>query len=65
MRAFTSRSAYAEFADPVKGSITPGKLADLVLLDRDLYKTAPDAIDQARVILTVMDGKVVFDAASR
>ena len=37
IRAYTVGSAYAEFADHVKGTITPGKLADLVMLDRDLY----------------------------
>jgi predicted amidohydrolase YtcJ len=61
VRAFTVGSAYAEFADHVKGTLTAGKLADLVLLDRDLYQTPPAEIDKARVALTVMDGKVVFE----
>jgi predicted amidohydrolase YtcJ len=65
VRAFTFGSAYAEFAEPVKGTLTPGKLADLVLLDRDLHQTDPAAIDQARVVLTVMDGKVVYDSATK
>ncbi len=62
VRAYTVGSAYAEFADQVKGTITPGKLADLVMLDQDLYKTAPSEIDKARVLLTVMDGRVVYEA---
>ena len=62
VRAFTVGSAYAEFAEHVKGTITPGKLADLVLLDRDLYQTKPADIDKARVVLTVMDGQVVWQA---
>ncbi len=62
VHAYTVGSAYAEFAEKVKGSITPGKLADIVMLDRDLYKTDPAKIDQARVLLTVMDGRVVFEA---
>ncbi len=61
VRAFTVGSAYAEFADQVKGTLTPGKLADLVLLDRDLYQTDPAQIDQARAVLTVMDGRVVYE----
>jgi predicted amidohydrolase YtcJ len=61
VRAFTVGSAYAEFAEQVKGTLTPGKLADLVLLDRDLYKSPAPEIDQARVVLTVMDGRVVFE----
>ena len=62
LRAFTVGSAYAEFAEKVKGTIAPGKLADLVMLDRDLYQTNPADIDKARVLLTVMDGEVVWEA---
>jgi hypothetical protein len=62
VRAFTVGSAYAEFAEHVKGAITPGKLADLVMLDRDLYQIKPADIDKARVVLTVMDGQVVWQA---
>jgi predicted amidohydrolase YtcJ len=62
VRAFTVGSAYAEFAEKVKGSITPGKLADLVLLDRDIYQINPAEIDEARVLVTVMDGQVVWEA---
>jgi hypothetical protein len=62
LRAFTVGSAYAEFAEHVKGTITPGKLADLVMLDRDLYLINPADIDKARVLLTVMDGQVVWEA---
>jgi predicted amidohydrolase YtcJ len=61
IRAYTFGSAYAEFADKVKGTLAPGKLADLVMLDRDLYKIDPTGIDQARVVLTIMDGRVVFE----
>jgi len=62
IRAYTVGSAYAEFAENAKGTLTPGKLADLVMLDRDLYKINPAEIDKARVVLTVMDGKVVWEA---
>src|ERR1039457_309440 len=62
IRAFTVGSAYAEFAENVKGTIIPGKLADLVMLDRDLYQINPAEIDKARVVLTVMDGQVVWEA---
>ncbi len=60
VRAFTVGSAFAEFAEKVKGTLTPGKLADLVVLDRDLYRVNPGEIDKARVVLTIMDGRVVF-----
>ncbi len=62
IRAYTVGSAYAEFADQVKGTITPGKLADLVMLDRDLCQINPADIDKARVMLTIMDGQVVSEA---
>jgi len=62
IRAFTVGSAYAEFAEQAKGTLAPGKLADLVMLDRDLYQISPADIDKARVVLTVMDGQVVWQA---
>lgn len=62
VRAYTVGSAYAEFQDHVKGSLTPGKLADLVLLDRDIFKTNPAELDQVKVTMTVVDGKIVFAA---
>jgi predicted amidohydrolase YtcJ len=61
IRAFTLGSAYAEFQDKVKGSLTPGKLADLVILDRDIFKMDPAALDQVKVALTVVDGRTVFE----
>ena len=61
VRAYTTGSAYAEFAEQVKGTITAGKLADLVVLDRDIYRINPGEIDRARVVLTVMDGRVVWE----
>jgi len=62
IRAFTVGSAYAEFQDQVKGRLTPGKLADVVMLDRDIYEIEPTTLDQVKVALTVVDGKVVFEA---
>jgi len=58
--AYTMGSACAEFAEADKGSITPGKLADLVLLDRDIFQIPADEIKTATVITTVSDGKIVF-----
>lgn len=62
VRAYTLGSAYAEFQEQVKGSITPGKLADLVLLDRDIFAINPGDLDQVKVVLTVVDGEVVYEA---
>jgi predicted amidohydrolase YtcJ len=60
LHAYTVGSAYAEFAEDVKGTLTPGKLADLVMLDRDVFTRPPDEIAAARVVLTIMDGEAVF-----
>ncbi len=60
IRAYTYGSAYAEFAEDQKGTLSVGKLADLVLLDRDIYQH-PGQLDQAQIKMTVMDGKVVFE----
>jgi predicted amidohydrolase YtcJ len=60
IRAYTIGSAYAEFTGMVKGTISPGKLADLVVLDRDIFKCEPAGIDDARVLMTIVDGRIVF-----
>ncbi len=60
IRGFTMGGAYAEFAEARKGSISEGKLADLVVLDRNILKESPERIKDARVILTILGGKVVF-----
>jgi len=60
LRAYTYGSAYAEFAEKQKGTITTGKLADMVVLDRDIYAD-PAHVDQAQVRMTIIDGHVVFE----
>lgn len=60
IEAYTMGSAYAEFQEKDKGSITPGKLADLVLVSDDLLKIDPKAIRDAKVEMTLVDGKIVY-----
>ena len=60
VRAFTVGSAYAEFAEKVKGTIMSGKVADLVILSDDIFEIAPERIANAKVLWTIMDGKVVL-----
>lgn len=62
VRAYTVGSAYAEFQDTVKGTITPGKLADLVILSRDLFTIDPKEIENVKVLMTIIDGRVVYEA---
>jgi predicted amidohydrolase YtcJ len=60
VRAYTMGSAYAEFAEQEKGSLEPGKLADLVMIDKDLFKIPSTEIESARLQLTITDGRIVF-----
>jgi len=60
--AYTMGSAYAEFQDKEKGSITPGKLADVVLLSDDIFSIAPTKIRDVKVLKTIVGGRVVWDA---
>jgi hypothetical protein len=46
----------------VEGSLAPGKLADLVLLDCDIFKIDPAQLDKVKVTMTVVDGKVIWEA---
>ncbi|HKS08307.1 MAG TPA: amidohydrolase [Pyrinomonadaceae bacterium] len=65
VRAYTVGSAYAEFQENVKGTITTGKLADLVLLSRDIFKIDPKEIEDVKVVLTMVDGRVVYEERDR
>jgi predicted amidohydrolase YtcJ len=63
VRAYTLGSAYAEFQEQDKGTIAPGKLADLVMLSRDIFTIDPIEIENVAVLMTIMDGRIVYDAA--
>ena len=58
--AYTINSAYVNFMDEVSGSIEVGKLADLIVLDRNLFDIPPHDISEAQVLLTLLDGKPVY-----
>jgi len=60
VRAYTVDGAWTQFAESVKGTVEPGMLADLVVLDRDIFAIPPEEIGEARVRLTVFDGQIVF-----
>src|SRR5579885_2983367 len=62
VEAYTMGSAYAEFRETEKGSITPGKWADLVVLDSDLFAIAPEKIKDAKVLHTIAGGRIVYSA---
>ncbi len=58
--AYTINGTYLSYDEETKGSIEPGKLADLVVLDRDILTIPVDEIKSARVLLTMVGGKVVY-----
>ncbi|MDQ3136620.1 MAG: amidohydrolase family protein, partial [Gemmatimonadota bacterium] len=62
LRAYTSGDAYGVFAERTRGRLAPGYKADLVLLDQDLTRIPPDAIERTTVRATVVGGRVVYEA---
>lgn len=65
IRAYTMGSAYVNHLDDVCGSIEVGKLADLVVLDRDLFAEGDVGIADAEVLFTFVEGDAVYEAPSR
>lgn len=60
--AYTQGSAFAEFAEKDKGQLVPGKLADFVVLDRDITAVTPQKLLETQVLRTVVGGKTVYEA---
>lgn len=60
LRTYTNWAAYAEFAEDIKGSIEPGKLADFIVIDRDYMTCPPEDIWKTQVLKTVIGGEVVY-----
>jgi predicted amidohydrolase YtcJ len=61
VRAYTWGGAFASFDEQVKGTIATGKLADLAVLSDDIFTINPVAIRKARVVMTVFDGRIVYN----
>ncbi len=61
LEGYTTGAAYAAHREHELGRLAPGYLADCVLLDRDVFALAPEALGEARVDLTVMGGAVVYE----
>jgi hypothetical protein len=64
LRMWTWNAAYLSFDEGIKGSIEPGKLADLVIIDRDYLSCAEDHIKDIQVVQTVVGGRVVYDRSA-
>lgn len=61
LRAYTSGVAYAGFMDDRVGMLRTGMLADLVVLDRDIFQEAPENLTRTTVVATVVGGRVVYE----
>jgi predicted amidohydrolase YtcJ len=59
--AYTLTSAYAEFAEKDKGSLEPGKLADLAILSQDIFTVDASDLPKTESVLTMVGGKIVYD----
>ena len=62
LRAVTVHAAYQYFEEACRGSLRPGKAADLVLLDADPFAVEPDALRRVRVLETVKAGETIYRA---
>jgi predicted amidohydrolase YtcJ len=65
LACYTTGGAYANFQEKDTGSIEAGKLADLVVLDRDLFAIPATEIAKARVMATFLGGRAVYEAEAR
>jgi predicted amidohydrolase YtcJ len=63
--AYTRNAAYASFEEKIKGTLEPGKLADFVIISKDLTKVDPIKIKDLKILKTYVGGKKVFDSASK
>jgi len=65
LRGYTAGPAYATFDDGTRGVLAPGREADLVVLDGNLFRVPPDSLDRVRVRYTIVGGTVVYRAPAR
>ncbi len=61
VKMFTIEGAYASFEEDIRGSLTVGKLADLVVLDRNIFQIPADEIKDVSVDMTVVNGRIVYE----
>jgi predicted amidohydrolase YtcJ len=62
--AYTVNNAWVAGEERLKGSLEPGKLADIVVLDQDPFRVPPSQLKDVKALMTIVGGKVVYDAAA-
>jgi hypothetical protein len=60
VKAYTYNPAYASFQEDIKGTLSPGKLADIVVLSRDIFTIPPEEIKDTEVLYTITNGRIVY-----
>jgi predicted amidohydrolase YtcJ len=62
LKSFTRNGAFAARLEDRLGSLEAGKVADVVVLDRDLFEIAPEQVGEAKVLLTLFEGREIYRA---
>jgi predicted amidohydrolase YtcJ len=62
LEAYTRAGAFASHERNLKGTFAPGRLADIIVLDRDPFRISPSDLYKVRAVMTFLDGKVIYDA---
>ena len=61
IRMYTYNGAYASLEENIKGSLEPGKLADMVVLSENILETSTENIKSIKTDMTILDGKIVYE----
>ncbi len=65
LQAYTKNNAYAAFEENIKGTLEPGKLADITVLDHDILTVPPDQILKTKVLYTIVGGKIMYSSVKQ
>lgn len=65
LKAYTSMGAYSSFEENLKGKIKPGQLADVIVFSQDLFTIDPMKTFETKVLLTVFDGKIIYNTLTK
>ncbi len=65
LQAYTKNNAYAAFEEKIKGTLEPGKLADITVLDHDILTVIPDQIPKTKVLYTIVGGKILYTSVRK
>ena len=64
VEGYTIGAAYAGHLEKTEGSLENGKVADVIVVDRNIFEVDPLTIDQTKVVVTIVGGKIVYEAVN-